>query len=158
MLTKQNLSIIKARRILTTLHVQPKSVGSFWWQGSRETSVHERTECYSETVALQVENQTVFQKSHSIAKEHGLLFMVWGTGVWVITGLASYLAIENGTLDVFQVTKWIDVCVGTSWAESLDTCNSNVVLACAANQTISPLRLAFVVATMPYIKKLLFRR
>lgn len=99
----------------------------------------------------------MFEKSHSIAKEHGLLFMVWGTGVWVFTGLASYLAIENGTLDVFQVTKWIDVCVGTSWVESLDTCTSNVVLACAANQTISPLRLAFVVATTPYIKRLLHR-
>lgn len=143
---------------MSTLNLLPKSMGSFRGQGSRGTSVHERSTCYCKTAALQVENQTILQKSQSLAKEHGLLFMVWWMGVSAITGVASYLAIESGTLDVFWVTRWIDARVGTSWVESLDTGSGNMALACVANLTISPLRLAFVVATTPYIIRLLHRR
>jgi len=113
------------------------------------------TTCYCQAAAPHFENQTMLQKSHSLAKDHSLLFMVWGTAVWAITGLACYLAIKHGALDVFQVTKWIDVRIGTSWVESLDTGRGNLALACVANQTIAPLRLTFTVATVPYIVRVL---
>jgi len=156
-LIKQNLSNSMARRITSSLTVQPKSVGLF--RGPlRVASVHQRTTCYFDTTASQVKNQTMLQKSHRLAKEHGPLFMVWGTLVWAVTGVASYMAIENGTLDVFEVIKWIDVRMVTSLVESLDTGTGNVARACVANQAMAPLRLTFTVATAPYIIRWLSKR
>jgi len=90
-------------------------------------------------------------------QKHGPVFMIYWTGMWVITGAALY-----GTLEVFEVDLIGALERATSGKINLHQLGlppaaGNVAAAIALNEALEVVRFPFVLATTPALTRMLTR-
>lgn len=90
-------------------------------------------------------------------KELGLPFTLWWTGAWIISGFAVYALISSGLVgggDAIDMLK----AVGVGRIFDLDNITpgvGNLAVTIVINEALEIVRLPFVLATTPYIAKLI---
>jgi len=90
-------------------------------------------------------------------KEYGLPFTLWWTSAWIITGFGVYGVVSSGAVggnDAIGLLK----AVGLGSLVDLDSINpsvGNLAVTIAINEALEVVRLPFVIATTPYIARVL---
>jgi len=84
----------------------------------------------------------------ALARDYGMGFMIYWTGVWMATGAGCYFALEMGGVDAMDLLAKLDATTGTDLSSKIDPTLGNVAVAIAVNELIEPIRLPFVVLTV----------
>jgi len=84
----------------------------------------------------------------ALARDYGIGFMIYWTGVWMATGAGCYFALEMGGVDAMDLLAKLDSTTGTDLSSRIDPTLGNVAVAIAVNELIEPIRLPFVVLTV----------
>ena len=87
----------------------------------------------------------------ALSRDYGLSFVVYWTGLWAVTGVATYAGIVYGEVDVISYIRLFDEYAGWSLAERIDPRLGDIAVAVAVNEMMEPVRLPFVVMTTPYV-------
>ncbi|CAD7926616.1 unnamed protein product [Amoebophrya sp. A25] len=100
-----------------------------------------------------------------LIEEYGLPFLVWYESVWTVTGLATYYALWADYITWSQTVEWIE------WGftavlplqdylpdlAAIDPTTGQIAVAFVLNECIEPVRLPFVLLTLPFVRPGLVR-
>jgi len=97
-------------------------------------------------------------KFTTLMKEHGAFFLVYWTGFWAITGVGCYAAISAlGSDAAFKAIRAVGL-DNIIPLDSLDPSMGNLAVAVAINEGLEIVRLPFIIATLPWLKRVLKRK
>lgn len=99
---------------------------------------------------------TRFQKAKALWKEHGFVFVVYYGSLWIVPFIPMFGMLQSGQIDcvelleTFHVDKIVDL-------EMFNPTAMNIIVATECNEILDFVRLPFVIATTPYVSRLLRR-
>lgn len=105
--------------------------------------------------------ESLKQRTKRMAHDYGPTFMAWWTGVWGASAIGIYAAIVQSGLDATDLARFMDAAFGTTFAfrlGNLEPRQRNFALAGICTQGLAPMRLPFVLATMPFVVRMFKRR
>ncbi|GBG30038.1 Hypothetical Protein FCC1311_062582 [Hondaea fermentalgiana] len=93
----------------------------------------------------------------TLMKEHGVFFLIYWSGLWAVTGVGCYVGIKTAGPDAaLQALSAIGL-DRILPLDSIDPTMGNVALAVAVNEAMEIVRLPFIIATLPLLKRALKR-
>jgi hypothetical protein len=97
-------------------------------------------------------------KFKTLSRDYGFPFMVYWTGVWLLTGVGCYTAMEYGGIEALPLIHHVDQLTGFDLASKIDPTVGNIAVAGVVNEMMEPIRLPFVVMSTPFVVDTLLGR